>query len=195
LLNEAEKFVTDEYRIHLILGISYQRIRRPVEAATALEKALQLNSKSLDAASALGLVYNELQRYEESDTMYERALRIDTQNDLVLNNYSYSLAERGILLDRALAMSKRALAQQPENQSYLDTYGWIHYKLGDFKEAERWIRKAIELGSTSAVVHDHLGDVYYKLSEKEKAIDFWKRASEFDPTNETYKEKVRRGSL
>jgi len=195
LLREAEKFVTDEYRIHLILGISYQRIRKPVEAATALEKALLLNSKSPDAASALGLVYNELQRYEESDTMYERALRLGAQDDLVLNNYSYSLAERGIQLDRALAMSKKALAKQPENQSYLDTYGWIHYKLGDFKEAERWIRKAIELGSTSAVVHDHLGDVYYKLSEKEKAIDFWKRALEFDPANETYTEKVRRGSL
>jgi tetratricopeptide (TPR) repeat protein len=195
LLHEAEKFVTDEYRIHFILGISYQRIQKPVEAATALEKALQLNKKSLDAASALGLVYNELQRYEESDTMYERALQINAQDDLVLNNYSYSLAQRGIMLDRALAMSKQALARQPENQSYLDTYGWIHYKRGDFKEAERWIRKAIELGSTSAVVHDHLGDVYYKLSEKEKAIDFWKRASEFDSENESYKEKVRRGSL
>jgi tetratricopeptide (TPR) repeat protein len=195
LLHEAEKFVTEEYRIYLILGISYQRIQKPVEAATALEKALQLNGKSLDATSALGLVYNELQRYEESDTMYERALGINAKDDLVLNNYSYSLAQRGIMLDRALAMSKQALAQQPENQSYLDTYGWIYYKRGDYKEAEKWIRKAIELGSTSAVVNDHLGDVYYKLSEKEKAIDFWKRALEIDSANETYKEKVRRGSL
>lgn len=195
LLREAEKFVADEYRIHFILGISYQRIQKPIEAATALEKALQLNNKNLDATSALGLVYNELQRYEESDTMYERALRINPQDDLVLNNYSYSLAQRGIMLDRALAMSKQALSRQPDNQSYLDTYGWIYYKRGDHKEAERWIRKAIELGSASAVVHDHLGDVYYRLSQKEKAINFWKRASEFDPANEAYKEKVRRGSL
>lgn len=195
LMHEAEKFISDNYRIHFILGISYQRIHRPIEAATALEKALQLNPKSLDAVSALGLVYNELERYEESDSMYERALKMDPKNDLVLNNYSYSLAERGILLDRALAMSKEALSQQPENQSYLDTYGWIYYKMGDYKEAEKWIRKAIELGSTSAVVHDHLGDVYFKLSDIEKAIEYWKKALEFDPSNEIYKEKINRRGL
>jgi tetratricopeptide (TPR) repeat protein len=113
--------------------------------------------------------------------MYERALQMDPKNDLVLNNYSYSLAERGILLDRALAMSKEALSQQPENQSYLDTYGWIHYKMGDYKEAEKWIRKAIDLGSTSAVVHDHLGDVYFKKNEFVEAEQFYKTFLESTP--------------
>jgi Tfp pilus assembly protein PilF len=127
--------------------------------------------------------------------MYERALQIDPRNHLLLNNYSYSLAERGIQLDRALSMSKQAVSQQPENQSYLDTYGWIFYMMGNFREAEQWIRKAIDLGSKSAVVNEHLGDVYSKLSEKEKAIEYWEKALKIDSNNQSVRDKIRRGSL
>ncbi|MBA4313426.1 MAG: hypothetical protein C0417_12455 [Chlorobiaceae bacterium] len=195
LLTEANKFVSDEFRIYFLLGISNQRIHRAVEAASALERAVQLNEKNVDALSALGLVYDELKRFDDSDSMYERALRLDPKNHLLLNNFGYSLAERGIELERALKMSKEAINQQPENQSYLDTYGWIFYRLGNYNEAEEWIRRAIELGSKSSVIHDHLGDIYFKLSNKEKAIEYWQKAYEFDPTNESIKSKIQRGSL
>lgn len=193
ILNEGKKFAAEEFRIYFLLGISYQRLHKPNEAASVLEKALQLNGKNIDAMSALGLVYDELKRFEDSDSLYERALRLDPQNHLLLNNYAYSLCERGLQLERALKMSKDALSQQPENQSYLDTYGWLYYRLGDNKEAERWIRKAVELGSKSIVIHDHLGDVYFKLSEKFKALEYWQKALELDPGNQAIKEKIQRG--
>jgi len=195
LLLEANKYVRDEFRIYFLMGISYQRTRQNVEAATALEKAIQINGKSVDAMSALGLVYDEMNRQADSDSLYERALNLDPKNHLVLNNYGYSLSTRGIQLQRALKMAKEALAQQPDNQSYLDTYGWIYYQIGDYTEAENWIRKAIELGSTSAVIHEHLGDVYFKLSDKENAIKYWKKALELDPNNQSLKDKIGKGSL
>lgn len=195
LLTEANKFVHEEFRIYFLLGISYQRLHQDIEAASVLEKAIQLNDKSVDALSALGLVYDEMNRLEDSDSMYERALRLDPKNHLVLNNYGYSLSTRGIQLQRALKMSKEALAQQSNNQSYLDTYGWIYYQLGEYQEAELWVRKAIELGSISPVIHEHLGDIYFKLSDKEKAMKFWQKALELDPNNKSLKEKIGKGSL
>lgn len=195
VLSEAKRFVQDEFRIYFLLGISYQRLHQPIDAASALEKAIQLNDKSVDALSALGLVYDEMKRFEDSDSTYERALRLDPKNHLLLNNFGYSLAERGLQLERALAMSKQAVALQPTNQSYLDTYGWIYYRLGDFKEAEMYVRRAIELGSQSAVINEHLGDIYFQLSEKENALKFWQKALELNPENQTLKEKVQRGSL
>lgn len=195
LLLEAEKFVAEEFRIYFLLGISYQRLHQPIEAASILEKAIQLNEKSVDALSALGLVYDEMKRYEDSDSIYERALRLEPTNHLLLNNYGYSLAERGLQLERALKMSKEAINQQPENQSYLDTYGWIYYRLGDYEEAARWIQKAIELGSKSTVIHDHMGDIYFRLKDPERAMEYWKKALEIDPNNKTVQEKVIRGGL
>ncbi len=195
VLNEAKKYVPEEFRVHFLLGISYQRNNQLREAASALEKAIQLNDKSVDALTALALTYDQLKRPDESDSIYERALRLDPKNHLLLNNYGYSLAERGLQLERALQMSKEAVNQEPTNQSYLDTYGWIYYMMGDYKEAEKWIRKAIDLGSTSPVINEHLGDIYYKLSEKDKAMEYWQKALQLDAHNQTLREKIQRGSL
>ena len=195
VLNEAKKIIPEEFRIYFLLGISYERLHHAIDAASTLERAIQLNDKSVDALSALGLVYDELKRHDDSDSMYERALRIDPKNHLLLNNYGYSLGERGIQLERALSMSKEALQQQPVNPSYLDTYGWIYYRMGQYEDAERYIRKAIELGSISPVIHEHLGDIYFKLGRKDKALEYWQKALQFDANNASLKEKIQRGSL
>ncbi|HLF14363.1 MAG TPA: tetratricopeptide repeat protein [Bacteroidota bacterium] len=195
VLTEAKKFIPEEFRLYFLLGIACQRGGQRVEAASALERAVQINPKSVDALSALALVYDELGQAAESDSIYERALRIDPENPLLLNNYSYSLAERGIQLDRALKMAEEAVKAQPENQSFLDTYGWIYYQMGKYSEAREYINKAIVLGSTSAVIHEHLGDIYDKLSDAARAMEYWKKALEYDPANAGLAEKIRRGSL
>lgn len=195
VLNEARKYIQDEFRVYFLLGLSYQRKEALSDAATALEKAVQLNEKSVDALSSLALVYDEMKRKDDSDSLYEHALQIDAHNHLVLNNYAYSLAERNMQLDRALRMSKEAVELQPDNQSYLDTYGWIYYQMGRYDEAEKYIRKAVELGSKSPVILEHLGDINYKLSRRDKAIEYWKKALEYDSNNQGLKEKIQRGSL
>lgn len=195
VLNEAKQYVKEEFRIYFLLGISYQRKNDNVEAVLALEKALQLNDRSVDAMTALAMTYDELKQHEESDSLYERALRLDPKNNLLLNNYSYSLAERGLQLERALNMAKEAVAQQPNNQSYLDTYGWVYYRLGDYEEAEKWIRKAIDLGSISPVIHEHLGDIYFKMSDRDRAMLYWQKALDLDSANEHLREKIQRGKL
>jgi len=195
VLEEAEHYVRNEFRIYYLLGLAYQRLHRGIDAAESLERAVQLNDKNVDALGALALVYDELHRTEDSDSIYERALHIDAHNHLLLNNYGYSLSDRGIQLNRALKMVKEALDQQPNNTFYLDSMGWIYFRLGQYEEAERFIQKAIVLGTTSAAIYEHMGDVYSKLNQKEKALTSWKKALELDTSNQTLKEKIDRGSL
>ena len=45
------------------------------------------------------------------------------------------------------------------------------------------------------MVVEHLGDVYFKLGDKEKALEFWKKAFEKNPSNEKLKEKIKRGQI
>ncbi len=195
VLEEAKKNVKEEFRVEFIYGLTLQRLKRPTDAALALERAITINPKNADALSALGLVYDELKRHPDSDTMYERALRLSPNNSLVLNNYGYSLADRNEQLERAETMLKKALEQQPNNQSYLDSMGWIYFRLGNFEEAERYIKKAIDLGTNSAVVFEHLGDVYSKMNQKEKAQEYWKKALDLDGNNQALKDKIQRGEL
>ena len=195
ILESAIRVVPDDFRVNFYLGIAYYRLNRYDAAVRQLEKARTIDPKDLGAISQLALVYDALKKPEESDRLYEEALKIDPDNHLVLNNYSYSLSERGLQLQRALEMSGKALEAQPDNPSYLDTYGWIQYQLGNYREAEKYISEAITKGDVSAVVHEHLGDVYFRLDDRERAIEQWNIALRMDSDNNELREKVARGTL
>ncbi len=127
--------------------------------------------------------------------MYERALRLDPQSHLILNNYGYSLAERGLQLDRALQMSLKAVTADPENASYLDTAGWVYFMLAKYDDARHYIEKAIAAGGASATVYEHMGDIQFKLGQKVKAEEFWKQSLQLNANNQSLKDKIARGSF
>jgi tetratricopeptide (TPR) repeat protein len=127
--------------------------------------------------------------------LYEEALRLDPANPLVLNNFAYSLSERDLQLDRALTMSRKAVDADSANPSYLDTIGWIYYKMGSYKEAEHYVKEAIGKGEVNAVVYEHLGDIYYKLNQRDLAIEQWNLALKLDAGNAALRDKIARGSL
>ncbi|MGZ5303843.1 MAG: tetratricopeptide repeat protein, partial [Bacteroidia bacterium] len=64
----------------------------------------------------------------------------------------------------------------PANASYLDTYGWILYIQGNYTEAEKHIKKALEQEKASPEVQEHYGDVLFKLNRVEEAVEYWKKA-------------------
>ena len=195
ILEEGIKTVPDDFQVNLYLGIAYSRLRQTSDALRVLQHARAIDPKDLRALSQLALLYDTEKRSTESDSLYEEALKIDPDNHLILNNYAYSLADRGLQLERALQMARIAVDAQPENPSYLDTIGWIYFRLEQYVEAETYIKRAIEKGEASAVVHEHLGDVYYRINEKEKALEQWNTALQLDNGNQALREKISRGSL
>lgn len=195
ILESALKVVPDDFRVNFLLGVAYSRLGRNEDAIRPLERARQLNGKDVDAISQLAIVYEALKRYDETDSLYEEALRIDPANHLVLNNYAYSLAERGVQLERARDMAAKAVAAKPDNASYLDTIGWIYFRLGEYKEAAGYVKKAIEKGEVSAVVYEHLGDILYKMNDKKGALEQWNIALQLDENNRALRDKILRGSL
>ena len=54
--------------------------------------------------------------------------------------------------------------------AFLDTLGWIQFKLNDVDKAVRTIQLAIELEPNNSEIIDHLGDIYYKIGEKRSYI-------------------------
>lgn len=195
VMERAIRALPNESRFYFLSGLVQTRLQKHEEAARFLTRALELKPDDLNALGTLALTYDTMKRHAQSDSLYERALELDPDSPLILNNYSYSLAERSLQLERALDMAREAVEAEPENSAYLDTLGWIYFKLGNYLEAERYIAKAISIGNASAVVVEHLGDVYFKLGIKEKATEYWQKALEMDTKNESLKEKIARGSL
>jgi tetratricopeptide (TPR) repeat protein len=195
VLESARKVLPEEFRVNFYLGVAYNRLGRHQDAALALEHARRINPKDVEAISELAIVYESLKQFAETDSLYELALRLAPANATILNNYGYSLSERGIQLERALGMAKKAVEAEPDNSSFLDTIGWIYFKLGDYQEAEGFIKKAVSKGDASAVVLEHLGDVYFRLNDVDRALANWNMALALDKNNSALKEKIARKSL
>lgn len=120
---------------------------------------------------------------KEATVSLERALQIGPNNIntriAFSNDVSYSWIDQGIRLDEAEKMIRFAIYRVPRQRAYLDTYGWLLYKKGDFKGAEKWIERAWRsVGRDDPVVYDHLGDTLWRLGEKNKAVEHWKKAAE-----------------
>jgi tetratricopeptide (TPR) repeat protein len=176
-------------------GFALSQMNENEEAVEYLNRALRLEPNNINVLGQLGLIYNNLKMMTESDSLYELALQIDPQNALINNNYAYSLSERDLELDRALEMIEIAMAADSSNSSYLDTYGWIFFKRGDYDKAYYYIKKAIDVSDTNAVLMEHLGDVLYMQGKKDQALEHWKRALELDSSNETLINKVSTGAI
>jgi tetratricopeptide (TPR) repeat protein len=195
MMEQAKKAVPKDSRVYFFLGLAYSRMDQNDEAIAALRHSLELKADDINALSTLALTLDGLHRYTESDSLYEYALKVDPKSHLVLNNYGYSLAERGLQLDRALRMSLQAISADPENASYLDTVGWVYFRLAKYDSARTYIAKAIKAGGASATVYEHMGDIEYKLGQKEKAEEYWKQALQMNAGNQALKDKIDRGSF
>ncbi len=177
------------------LGFTLNRLKETDAAVVYLERSLKIQPDDVQTLGVLGLIYDDKKEYEKCDKVYRKALQIDSTNALLLNNYAYSLAERGIKLAEALQMSKKALTSEPENPSYLDTYGWILFRLGKYDSAKVYIQKALDKEKSNEVILEHLGDVYLKLGNKKRALFYWEKALKRNPKNEALKKKIKEGKI
>jgi tetratricopeptide (TPR) repeat protein len=108
-----------------------------------------------------------------------------------LNYIGYLLADRGVRLDEALRYVKEALAIDPENGAYLDSLGWAFFKMNDLTNAEKNLLKADELVKDDPTIVEHLGDLYFKTGDLQKAQEFWEKSVSIG-TEQDDIQKVRR---
>lgn len=190
---EADTKVPEDAFIQFFLGTAYLLEENSSEAVTWLERASRAPARRPFKSviyGTLGDSYADQENFEDADRVYELALRYDPQNHNAMNNYAYSLSVRETNLERAKELALRAIELAPENAAYLDTVGWVYFKLGDFDRARRFIRASLDTGEASAEVLEHLGDVYEALGNLDEAKKWWKQALELDATRTHLNEKI-----
>ena len=190
---EADSLVPDDAFIQFFIGSAYLLKNDDAHAAEWLEKASRSPARKPFKSivyGALGDAYGNLKKYEDADRAYELALRYDPDNHNAMNNYAYNLSVRGENLEHAKELALKAIELDPENSAYLDTVGWVYFKLGDYDRARRFIKASIDTGGASAEVLEHLGDVYEKLGNEVEAKKWWKQALEKDASRSYLKSKI-----
>ncbi len=144
--------------------------------------------------ASMGDVCYFLKEYAASDSAFDYSLKLDPENATTLNNYSYYLSERKERLDDAEKMSAKSLKLRPEEATFLDTYGWIQYQKGNYKEAKKYIEKAVRLTDKTqpdGALYEHLGDVELQLGNRRKALSYWKTAKKLPGVSKDIDVKIK----
>jgi tetratricopeptide (TPR) repeat protein len=146
------------------------------EAEDSARKAMELEPKDTGPLITLSSIQERQKKFKESEATLRRALDIDPDNPTVLNNLGYFLADRNERLPEAEALIRRAVNIEPTNGSFLDSLGWLLYRQNKLTEAQKYLELAVIYQSRSATIHDHLGDLYKKLGQNDKARAKWEDA-------------------
>ncbi|MCS6896729.1 MAG: tetratricopeptide repeat protein, partial [Nitrospira sp.] len=188
-LGEAVRLNPKQPEPHIVLGLSYFQTDKFEQAREAFEEGIKHNPKNADLYFNLGTAYDKLNRFDDVVRAMEAAISIDPHHADALNYLGYSYAERGIKLDQALSLTKRAVALKPDNGYYVDSLGWALYKSGMVEEALKEIQRAIMLVKDDPVIYEHLGEIYLRQQRRAEAREAWLHSLEIDPSNEKLLER------
>ena len=117
--------------------------------------------------------------YALAEQLLRDYLKANPDSAEALNFLGYLFAERGVNLDEAEKLIRRALELDPGNRDYLDSMAWVLYRKKQYAEALKWIQKALKAEPDkpfSATIPDHAGDIHAALGDHENAVRCWKEA-------------------
>jgi tetratricopeptide (TPR) repeat protein len=192
VLSEATKREPGNPDFELLLGGVLTQYGRNDEAIKLFESMLKRYNDNEDVIKAvrpsLSVIYVNQGDYAKGEAELERLLERFPDDAGPNNDLGYLYAEQGKNLEKAEAMIRKALLDEPGNPAYLDSLGWVLFKRGKAKEALEPLTKAAEKkkeaadqegSAPDATILEHLGDVYFHLHDLRKAGDAWHEAAKF----------------
>jgi tetratricopeptide (TPR) repeat protein len=134
----------------------------------------------------LGLLYFRAmsgQKFGSLDILerdLQRVIELDPGNADALNALGYTLADQTERHKEAFALIERALTIKPEEAAFLDSMGWVLYRLDRLPEAIEYLQRAYQLFPNDEVAA-HLGEVLWKDGQRFRAKRVWKEALKSAP--------------
>lgn len=180
--------------VYLLNGVGAIQLKKADEAIEVLSigKSMVVNDKKMEAEflGQIGEAYFVAKQYEKGKQFYKDAIKLDAESNLLKNNFAYRLANAKTELDLALSLVNQAIAKSPQQFNYYDTRGWVYFTQGKYNDALADFNKAFEMDNTQHIIAEHLGDTYFKLNQKEKAVEFWEKAVALGAKGSTIEKKI-----
>ena len=165
--------------------------KKAIEYYTKIIASLSEDSEiKSDLLYRRGGSYERLGNYKKADEDLLLSLKIKPDEAYVLNYLAYSWLERDYQIDEAIEMLEKAYALRNDDPYIIDSIGWAFYLIDDYVEAEKYIKRAVELMPEDPTVNDHYGDILWKLDRKIQARYFWNNVLSFDDTDDDLRKKI-----
>ena len=183
---ESLKFIISEYKkiekpnnkMIFDLANFYKRSKDYKTAIKYYSKVIENLDENSEIKSDIlyrrGGSYERSGDYLNADKDLIESLNINPDDAYVLNYLAYSWLERDYKIEEAMEMLKTAYAAESEDPYIIDSIGWAYYLIDDYQEAEKYLKRAVEMMPYDPIVNDHYGDILWKLNRKIQARYFWK---------------------
>jgi len=93
---------------------------------------------------------------DRSDSLFNIMIEQNGKEAVALNDYAYIIAERHNSslneLNYALELAKQAITMEPNNAAFLDTIGWIYFKMGNYNISQQYMEKSLNINEDNPVI-------------------------------------------
>ncbi len=173
------------------LALSYAEMDSLKKAEEACLKAMNNDSTDCAIYDILGNIF-ESKDFKKAQKYYQEGIGKYPNNPNLLNNYAYFLAGKNMELNLALKMSLKANKIVKNNPNYMDTLGWIYFKIDNNQQAATIIEAAIiyavkEKNPNTDILYEHLGEIYLKINKLDLALKYFELSKNLG--NEAAKKK------
>ncbi len=160
----------------MTLAQIYDKAHKFDDAGKALDAAEKLSANDDEKAIVWfmrGAMYERMKKIDLAETEFRKVLKVDPENANALNYIGYMLADRNMRLPESLNLITKALELSPENGAYLDSLGWVYFRMGRLADAEENLKRAVVKTPGDPTVHDHIAQVLMAESKVQEAIQQW----------------------
>lgn len=154
----------------------YIREKNYTKALEFLEIGYENFPKTYTFLFLKGVYQEKLGNVDAAVSTMKKLIGLVPDHAGALNFVGYVYAEQNKNLDEAKDYLLRAIKKEPTNGFYLDSLGWIYYRLNQLDLAEAELNKALKYEPQEGVIYEHLGEVEVKKGNIEKAIDYFEKA-------------------
>ena len=160
----------------IALAEALEQQHQHADALRVLDALRDRSAGDADLLYSLAGLYARLSEKGRSEQALTDVLGLDPSCAGASNDLGYAWADEGKNLGQAETLVRKAVQQEPDNLSFLDSMGWVLYKRGKYEEALRELTRAALLADP--VVLDHLGDTLYRLGDRARAVVQWRQAAQ-----------------
>jgi len=161
------------------IGRLYAAQNQQQAALATFQKAAQSDPTNSLALHALAVQYVAVGDYSSAEIWFRKALAV---SDDALTNYNFATVE--LKLDKgkeALPFARKAVAQQPNDPTYLYTLGLASERAGDAAAAIDAYAKAAQQDKTYVAPRINIGNLYLEAGFVDKALAYLEEAVAIDP--------------
>ena len=142
--------------------------------------ALGIVPGNSDLLYSRALVAEKLGRIDILESDIKAILKTEPDNAHALNALGFTLADQTDRYEEAYDYLKRAIEINPDDPAIIDSWGWIHYRLGNYDKAIALLRTALSRFD-DAEIASHLGEVLWVNGHQDEARSIWHRALKKSP--------------